>query len=126
LLKGPEKTPYEGGSFVLYANFPDNYPNEAPNVRFLTEIYHCNINSNGRICHSVFDRNYTVDTNLRTILDCVYGLLLTPEPEDPLDNTLATEFLSERHKYEENARKLTKTKAAKNMDALMMEFMGVS
>jgi ubiquitin-conjugating enzyme E2 D/E len=125
LLKGPELTPYEGGTFVLYVTFPDNYPNEPPNVRFLTEIYHCNINSNGRICHSVFDRNYTVDTTIKIIFDCIFGLLLTPEPEDPLDNTLATEFLSERHKYDENAKKLTAAKASKNIDALMMEFMGV-
>ena len=84
LLRGSEDTPYENGTYVLYVNFPLNYPSEPPNIRFLTEIYHCNINSNGRICHSVFDRNYTTDTTIKVIFDCIYGLLLTPEPEDPL------------------------------------------
>ena len=37
------------------------------------------------VCHSVFDRNYTTDTSFRTIIDCIYGLLLEPEPEDLLD-----------------------------------------
>ena len=32
---------------------------------------------------------------MKTILDCIYGLLLHPEPEDPLDMTIAMEFLSE-------------------------------
>lgn len=49
------------------------------------QIYHCNVNSSGRICHSVFDRNYTTDTSIGIILSCLYGLLLEPEPDDPLD-----------------------------------------
>jgi ubiquitin-protein ligase len=74
--------------------FPENYPLNAPTVRFLTPIYHCNINSTGRICHKILDDGYTRDTTVRNILDCLYGLLLTPEPEDPLDSSLATEYLS--------------------------------
>ena len=143
LLKGPEATPYAGGAFILYVTFSGEYPREPPNIRFLTPIYHCNINSQGRICHSVLDRNYTVDTPMKVIFDCIFGLLLTPEPEDPLgiyiyknqilltslfnlyvDNYLATEFLSEREKYEEHARKLTESKAGKNLDALIVEFLG--
>jgi len=51
LLFGPEETPYFRGIYTLYVQFPENYPNSPPNVRFLTPIYHCNINSSGRICH---------------------------------------------------------------------------
>ena len=46
-------------------------------------------------CHRVLDRDYTQDTTMKTILDCIYGLLLQPEPDDPLDMTIAMEFLSE-------------------------------
>ena len=55
------------------------------NIYCLHQIYHCNINSIGRICHSVLDRNYTSDISVKSILSCVYGLLMTPEPKDPLD-----------------------------------------
>ena len=48
------------------------------------------MNSQGRICHSVFDRNYSPALTFRHIIDCVYGLILTPEPEDPLDNVIAS------------------------------------
>ena len=51
----------------------------------MTPVKHCNINCYGRICHSIFDRNYTVDTNMSTILECIYGLLLNPDVTDPLD-----------------------------------------
>lgn len=54
---------------------------------FLTwlKIYHCNINNVGRICHNIFDRNYNAQITMREIFDAVFGLLISPEPEDPLD-----------------------------------------
>jgi len=46
----------------------------------------------GRICHSIFDRNYTPATSVRVMIDCIYGLLLNPDVSDPLDSTLALDF----------------------------------
>ena len=66
------------------------------------------MNSQGRICHSVFDRNYSPAITFRQIVDCVYGLILTPEPEDPLDNVIASFFLSDYKTYQSNAIKHTK------------------
>eukprot|EP00741_Cyanophora_paradoxa_P018768 tig00021094_g18116.t2 len=104
LLEGPEGSPYAGGTFLLYA---------APEVRFVTPIYHCNVNSAGRVCHSVFDRNWTPDTSTRTVLDCVYGLLLEPEPDDPLDSTAAAQYHAQYHAYVEAAVATTREKAGK-------------
>ncbi len=70
------------------------------------------MNSQGRICHSVFDRNYSPALTFRQIIDCVYGLILTPEPEDPLDNVIASFYLSDFPTYEKNAIKFTKEKAS--------------
>ena len=41
---GPKNTPYEHGIFILNVHFPDNYPNEPPEVCFINPIYHLNIN----------------------------------------------------------------------------------
>lgn len=119
LLLGPHKTPYEGGLFQLYAKFPSEYPFKPPEVRFVTPIYHCNMNSQGRICHSVFDRNYSPAITFKTIIDSVYGLILTPEPDDPLDNVIATYFLSNYQQYYENAVKATKTNASKSVEEIV-------
>ena len=112
LLLGPKETPYENGLFLLYAQFPGDYPFKAPEVRFITPIYHCNMNSQGRICHSVFDRNYSPALTFRQIIDCVYGLILTPEPEDPLDNVIASFYLSDYQTYLKNAKEATRDKAS--------------
>jgi len=115
LMIGPEGTPYANGTFLLYVQFPDTYPVAAPEVRAVTRILHVNINADGKICHSVFDRNWTSDTSMYTVMSCVYGLLLTPEPDDPLDSVLAEEYLMNRAAYDQKAREMTLSQANKTL-----------
>ena len=124
LLKGPDQTPYAGGTFELWMRFGDEYPLEAPEVRFSTPIHHCNINSHGRVCHSVFDRNWSADTSVRRVLDCLYGLLLAPEPEDPLDSVLALQYLSSRAQYNSAATELTRKSALGSYAAARKKLLG--
>jgi ubiquitin-protein ligase len=70
-------TPYAAGVWLLFVEFPEAYPREAPKMRFVTPIKHCNINSYGRICHSIFDRNWSSDAKFSTLLSCIYGLLVS-------------------------------------------------
>uniref|UniRef100_UPI00358F5682 ubiquitin-conjugating enzyme E2 T-like isoform X1 n=2 Tax=Myxine glutinosa TaxID=7769 RepID=UPI00358F5682 len=49
-ILGGSGTPYEGGIFNLQIQIPERYPFEPPKLRFLTPIYHPNIDTAGRIC----------------------------------------------------------------------------
>jgi len=44
------KSPYEGGKFKVELFLPDEYPMAPPKVRFMTKLYHPNIDKLGRIC----------------------------------------------------------------------------
>lgn len=46
----PLKSPFEGGTFKLELFLPEEYPMAPPKVRFMTKIYHPNIDKLGRIC----------------------------------------------------------------------------
>ena len=124
LLTGPGRTPYENGVYLLYLKFPERYPQISPELRFETPIYHCNVNSHGKVCHSVFDRNYSVNISVRLIMNCVYGLLLTPEPDDPLDSALAEEYYLDRVKYEGAAKEMTLRYANKQLAVWRKELVG--
>lgn len=95
-----EGSHYSGGTWLLYAEFPPEYPAKAPEIRFVTPIRHSNVNQYGKICHSIFNRNWTADTTMHTILQCIYGLMLNPDPDDPLDTNLALSFFSASGEYE--------------------------
>ncbi|XP_035849908.1 uncharacterized protein LOC116063676 isoform X2 [Sander lucioperca] len=116
LMDGPPDTAYEKGAFELFCQFGPDYPVKPPLVRFVTRIYHCNINSVGRICHNIFDRNYNAQITMRDILNAVYGLLIVPEPDDPLDSILAEEFMTSRETYEKEAKKHTEETASQSRD----------
>lgn len=88
-LAGPEGTPYEGGVFHLELFLPEDYPMAAPRVRFLTKIYHPNIDRLGRICLDVLKDHWSPAMQIRTILLSVQALLSSPNPDDPLANDVA-------------------------------------
>ncbi|CAN0410801.1 unnamed protein product, partial [Lampetra fluviatilis] len=124
LLQGPPQTPYQSGVFLLFIKFSPDYPVKPPEIRFITSIYHCNINSSGRVCHNILNRNYNAHTTIKNILDALYGLLSAPEPQDPLDSCLAEEYMTDCAKYNENARQFTATHASKPLEEWTKELIG--
>ena len=42
-MKGPRKTPYEGGLFTIQIYFPNDYPSQGPDFRFCNLVYHLNV-----------------------------------------------------------------------------------
>ena len=90
VLVGPEDTPYYSSTWLLYSDCGIEYPMKAPKMRFdqSTSIKPVNVNGYGRISHSIFGRDCSPDTSIRDILNHVYGLLLHPDWDDPLDSVL--------------------------------------
>jgi len=61
----------------------------APKVRFLTKIYHPNIDKLGRICLDILKDKWSPALQIRTVLLSIQALLSAPNPDDPLDNEVA-------------------------------------
>lgn len=81
-----------GGVFKLELFLPDDYPMCPPRIRFLTRIYHPNIDRLGRICLDVLKNNWSPALQIRTILLSIQALLGAPNPEDPLNEAVAKQW----------------------------------
>ncbi|ODV87817.1 hypothetical protein CANARDRAFT_185914, partial [[Candida] arabinofermentans NRRL YB-2248] len=106
-IDGPSTSPYENGKFKLELFLPDDYPMIAPKVRFLTKIYHPNIDRLGRICLDVLKSNWSPALQIRTILLSIQALLSSPNPDDPLANEVAEEWKTNESNAIKNAREWT-------------------
>ena len=104
IMSGPDRTPYCQATFELFIEFKDDYPAKPPNIGFITPIYHCNINSAGKICHTILDRFYASGVRIREIFNHVHRLLIVAELDDPLvDSVKATELRCNRPLYLQKA-----------------------
>nr|CAD7397879.1 unnamed protein product [Timema cristinae] len=79
IVTGPEDSPFEG----------EDYPMSAPKVRFITKIYHPNIDRLGRICLDILKDKWSPALQIRTVLLSIQALLSAPNPDDPLANDVA-------------------------------------
>ncbi|KAG1652510.1 Ubiquitin-conjugating enzyme E2 T [Nymphon striatum] len=115
---GSKATPYENGIFKLEIVLPNNYPFEPPKVRFLTSIYHPNIDSGGRICLDALKMppqgNWKPSLNISSILLSIQLLMSEPNPEDPLMAEIAHEFKYNSKQFAETAKLWTLKYASEN------------
>ena len=88
-ISGPSDSPYQGGLFRLELFLPAEYPMGAPKVRFLSKIYHPNIDKIGRICLDTLKTGWSPAFTIKTALLSIQVLLSVPNPDDPLDNDVA-------------------------------------
>lgn len=89
IISGPDSSPYSGGVFKLELFLPEEYPMAPPKVRFLTKIYHPNIDKIGRICLDILKDKWSPALQIRTVLLSIQALLSAPNPDDPLNNEAA-------------------------------------
>ncbi len=91
---GPKDTPYENGKFKLEMYLNENYPMEAPKIRFITKIYHPNIDKLGRICLDILKDKWSPAIQIRSLLLSIQSLLSDPNYSDPLDPSIGQHFVN--------------------------------
>ncbi|KAL9824383.1 ubiquitin-conjugating enzyme E2 T isoform 2-T2 [Geothlypis trichas] len=110
-ILGGVDTPYEKGIFNLEIIVPERYPFEPPKIRFLTPIYHPNIDSAGRICLDVLKLPpkgaWRPSLNISTLLTSIQLLMAEPNPDDPLMANISSEYKYNKQLFLLNAREWT-------------------
>jgi len=106
-IEGPVDTPYEGGVFYMTIIFPNEFPFRPPKVKFVTKIFHPNINSEGSICIDILRDNWAASLTIQKVLLSIISLLNSPNPDDPLVPEIAKMFKENREKYIKTAKEWT-------------------
>ena len=114
MLEGPRDSPYEGGRFKLELFLPEEYPMAPPKVRFLTKIYHPNVDKLGRICLDILKDKWSPALQIRTVLLSIQALMSAPNPDDPLDTTVAELWKTNEMEAMKRAREFTRSFAMKD------------
>ncbi|XP_062519222.1 ubiquitin-conjugating enzyme E2 G1-like [Corticium candelabrum] len=109
LIIGPQDTLYEGGFFKAHLTFPREYPQRPPKMKFMTEIWHPNIEKNGDVCISILhepgddkwgyemaEERWLPIHTVETILLSVISLLADPNDSSPANVDAAKEWREDR------------------------------
>lgn len=103
-------------------NFPQDFPNSPPEMKFETELFHPNIYADGRVCISIlhppgtdrFNEQETADERWRPILGVesilvsVISLLVDPNLESPANMDAAVLYKNEPEAWKKKVRALTR------------------
>lgn len=110
-ILGPHNSPYKEGTFNLEVCIPSNYPFSPPALKFITKVFHPNIDDNGRICMDLLKMppsgNWRPTIGIEGLLIAVRTLLENPNPRDPLMVDTAALFEQDREAFNKQAEEYT-------------------
>jgi ubiquitin-protein ligase len=98
-LSGPPDTPYHGIKFTLSVNISSSYPQSAPNVKFVTPILHPNVGPSGNICLQTLNSAWGPNIGLVQLMSSIYEMMFAPNPDSPLNSTIATLYKNNYDEY---------------------------
>ena len=80
----------------------------SPTLTFATKIYHPNVSNDdkGTMCLEYL-KNWKPTKNLRGVLESARHLLREPQPDDPVEDGIAKQYLAKRSDWEKVARDWT-------------------
>jgi len=104
IIFGPTDSPWEGGIFRITLTFTEKYPIKAPNIRFLTKMFHPNISPSGEIWLTMLKSDWNPCYDVMAILISIQSILCNPLPGSGYNSEARTLFTENRMEYNRRVR----------------------
>jgi ubiquitin-conjugating enzyme E2 A len=98
-IRGPLDTFWENNEYILQMVYKPTYPMNAPDVRFLTAIFHPNVYADGRICLDILGNQWSPIYAIEAILTSIRSLLCDPNPDSPANGEAACMYNQNKIEY---------------------------
>ncbi|KAA0155963.1 hypothetical protein FNF27_00248 [Cafeteria roenbergensis] len=99
LIIGPDDSPWEGGTFNLRMHFSEEYPNKAPEIVFVSSLFHPNVYKDGRICLDILQSKWSPVNTVQAVLVSIQSLLSDPNTGSPANAEAARLYDADRAEY---------------------------
>ncbi|ODV91850.1 hypothetical protein CANCADRAFT_78119 [Tortispora caseinolytica NRRL Y-17796] len=106
VILGPADTPYEDGTFRLVLQFDEQYPNKAPVVRFVSEMFHPNVYATGDLCLDILQNRWSPTYDVAAILTSIQSLLNDPNTSSPANAEASALYKDHRKQYNKRVREV--------------------
>ncbi|KAF8243066.1 ubiquitin-conjugating enzyme h [Wilcoxina mikolae CBS 423.85] len=115
-FKGPDETPFTGGTWKVHVELPDQYPYKSPSIGFVNRIFHPNIDElSGSVCLDVINQTWSPMFDMINIFEVFLPQLLRyPNPTDPLNGEAAALLMREPKQYEAKVKEYVQKYATKD------------
>ena len=71
-------------------SIPSEYPLKPPVLKFITPIYHPNVDSKtGDICKDIYASDWTPVKRIIDLLGTIQGMMMAPNLSTPIENDIA-------------------------------------
>ncbi|CAF1305405.1 unnamed protein product [Adineta ricciae] len=109
----PRQNIYNQYAFRIKINISSSYPFSPPTVRFLTPIYHPNVEQNGNVCLDILQNSesWKFNTSLATVLISLVDLIDSPNIDEAVRMNIAVEYIQDRAEFNRKALVMAKKHA---------------
>jgi ubiquitin-conjugating enzyme E2 G1 len=92
---GPTNTIFEGALIKACIEFPNEYPNKAPEFKFITHLFHPNVYPDGRVCISILhegidefgyenlSERWNPSQSVNSIIISIISMIISPNLDSP-------------------------------------------
>ena len=120
IFTGPQDTIFEGGFYKAVLTFPQDFPQNPPEMKFITEMWHPNIYKDGKVCISILhspgvdrfneqekaEERWRPSLGVEQIIVSVISMLNDPNCDSPANIDASVMLKNKPEEYKKKVRQL--------------------